>query len=414
MKKIFPFFLLALLFGCCFWRVQTLAPETPLSLRSIFLVSAKPTIVLNEVKEEKNVFTDGKNLYTYRNSIYKYRSCNIGWDYHIKTLSGECMALEKDELITEKEAKAIWIKIIPKERRFQMPNYVYKPTPTDFLIDFDWTKIFLSDITENTSENFSTKYIDIILYRISLTKDLSKSFLVEIDKWDFILTKLKPNYQELIEQHKKNMKDYQNYLKQWEKTHINPKDKQDKKVEKAYNYVVSKYSYNYKYLENKESHYQGMNAIKTMQDNTWVCWGFAGAMVYMLNAQWLESRKINGLACTSEACENHSWVAVKYWDKWKYFDPTFEQWSQEANWKWNTPYFFWKLSKKMIDINHFPWKFKEVEWVKENDYLLKTNLKTEMYVKNNQKALLKKLSEKDKISSYPELYLWNKLNKNIK
>ena len=68
----------------------------------------------------------------------------------------------------------------------------------------------------------------------------------------------------------------------------------------------------------------------------------------------------------------------------------------------------------MIDINHFPWKFKEVEWVKENDYLLKTNLKTEMYIKNNQKALLKKLSEKDKISSYPELYLWNKLNKQTK
>lgn len=60
MKKIFPFFLLALLFGCCFWRVQTLAPETPLSLRSIFLVSAKPTIVLNEIKEEKNVFTMGR------------------------------------------------------------------------------------------------------------------------------------------------------------------------------------------------------------------------------------------------------------------------------------------------------------------------------------------------------------------
>jgi hypothetical protein len=47
------------------------------------------------------------------------------------------MALEKDELITEKEAKAIGLKLMPKERRFQMPNYVYKPTPTDFLIDFD-------------------------------------------------------------------------------------------------------------------------------------------------------------------------------------------------------------------------------------------------------------------------------------
>ena len=411
MKKIIPLFLLFIIGLLCFLRIKTLSPETPLSLRSLVLVSAKPTIVLKEIANEKNIFTDWVKNYTFKNSSYNYRSCTIGGNYHINTLGWECLALAKDELISEDEIKNIVWKKLPNNKRFDMPNYVYKPAPTDFLINYQWTQVLLSDIVENSYDMVSTNYIDIIIYRLGLTKNIDNFFLVKISDWEYIFPKLKANASELLQQHEINLKKFKNFLKKWFKPYINPKNNQDKKVSKVYDYIINNYTYNHEYLENLNTHYKGMNAIQTMQDKTWVCGGFAWAMVYMLNIQGIEARKINGLACSWETCENHSWVAIKYWNKWKYFDPTFEQWTQETNGKWQAPYLFWKMSQKVANLNHFPWKFKDIDGVKEKDYVYKTDIQTELYVKKNQNKLMNKIMEGGKISSYPELYLLNQMTK---
>lgn len=409
MKKIFAFVLLSFLALFFTMRAKSLTPNEPLSLKSLVLLSANPTIVLKEVPNESNTFTDGKSFYTYRNSYYNYYSCAIGWDFHIKKQNGECLALKKQELISETEIKAYNQKLIPKERIFKMPNYVFKPSATDFLITYKWVRVLLSDITENAYIPVTTQHIDIFIYRLSLSQDLTKTFLIDAGNNEYFLVNLKANYESFIQQHKKNIDNYQSYLKKNKVWNKFQKEDQDQKVEKAYNYIINNYTYNHKYLENKETHYKGMNAINTMQDKTWVCGGFAGAMVYMLDAQWIETRKIDGLSCMEWTCENHSWVAVKYGDKWKYFDPTFEQWTQEINEKWTTPYFFWKLPKQIFELNHFPWKFKNIDGVTEKDYVEKTNKQIENYVQKHNNSLLEKLSKWDKISSYPELYLWNKM-----
>lgn len=411
MKKLFliPLFaLIAFLWYSFFWNSQV---KNDFSFRKLITFASWPTITLQQDAKEDNIFTSWNQSYTFRNSQYNYRNCLIGWDFHLKMRNGSCVALDKDQLISEQEAKENNIKYIPLSNRFNQPKtWAKELTPYNYLVIRDWVKIFLWDLIEYAYFPFEWEHLELSLYSFFKvpSNQNKKYYLFEESPNVYQLLIEKSNAQELITQHKQNLKNFQSNFAKYPKCK-GLKTKQDQDVCKIYKYIVDNYTYRKDYLNNDELVFQGWNAIMSMQNKDGVCNGYAWAMVYMLQQKGYTAKRIFGLWCGNKTCENHAWVAVKYGKIWKYFDPTFEQGAKDVDVK-QTLYF--KLSNQVMSLNHMRNVFLSDDSIWLKNYATKSLNNIRAYINKNNKNLEKKAWLNTSYSSLPQLLyeqmkLWN-------
>ena len=125
--------------------------------------------------------------------------------------------------------------------------------------------------------------------------------------------------------------------------------KQDEKIKKIYDYVLSNVTYS-KVIDLNNSVI--FSWIHTYKNKDWTCWWYSKLFSYMLSFAWIDDNEVIKWFVIDAADFPQIWHAwVKIWDK--YYDPTFDDpvWLTET--KKYDDYKYFSLPKDLFYTNRF-------------------------------------------------------------